>query len=94
MITTCPVITFPVVIPTEEINVIAIDVAIVVRIGNFKITSIIGTKRNEPPAPIMPDAPPTIKANKLANHLLYFNSSPLFRFGTNIIIAAIVANAA
>ena len=65
MITTCPVITFPVVIPTEEINVIAIDVAIVVRIGNFKITSIIGTKRNEPPAPIMPDAPPTIKVTSL-----------------------------
>ena len=50
MITTCPVITFPVVIPTEEINVIAIDVAIVMRNGNFKITSIIGTKRNAPPA--------------------------------------------
>ena len=57
MITTCPVTIFPVVIPIEEINVIAIDVAIVMRSGNFKITSIMGTKRNEPPAPIMPEAP-------------------------------------
>lgn len=64
------------------------------RSGNFKITSIMGTKRNEPPAPIMPEAPPTTNANKLANHLLYFTFPLLFYFGTNIIIAAIVANAA
>ena len=76
--TTCPVITFPVVIPIEEINVTAIDVAIVIRIGNFKMTSIIGTNKKEPPAPIMPDAPPTINANKLANHLLYFTTPLLF----------------
>src|SRR5690606_24400270 len=47
---TCPVNTLPAVEPIDEMNVIASDVAIVIRVGMLSTVSMIGTSRNEPAA--------------------------------------------
>lgn len=79
--------------PTEEINVIAKLVAIVMRVGIFKTVNIIGTSKNPPAAPTIPEPIPTINANEIANALLNVItdvSSTVLR-GINIITAAIAA---
>lgn len=65
-----PVIIFPVVEPIEEMNVIAKDEAIVIRVGILNTTSIIGTNKKAPAAPTIPAPIPTIKASVAASHLL------------------------
>ena len=57
-------------------NVIAKLVAIVTRVGIFRITSIIGTRINAPAAPTIPEAIPVSKASIEASGPLNFNSSP------------------
>ena len=47
---TCPVIIFPAAEPIDEINVMASEDAIVIRVGIFSTVSIIGTNRNAPPS--------------------------------------------
>ncbi len=66
----CPVVILPTVEPIDEINVIASEDAIVILVGIFKTTSIIGTSKNAPAAPTIPAPSPTIKASKAASHLL------------------------
>src|SRR5699024_3599850 len=61
---TCPVATLLADVPIEEIKVIARDEAMVIRDGIFKITSIIGSSKQEPPAPTMPAPTPTNHAKK------------------------------
>lgn len=60
--------------PIDEINVTAKLVAIVMRVGICKIVSMIGTNKNPPAAPTIPDPMPTIKANPAANGLLNVTS--------------------
>src|SRR5699024_725647 len=61
---TCPVTTLLAEVPIEEIKVMASEEAIVILVGIFKITSIIGTSKKEPPAPTIPAPTPTNQANK------------------------------
>ena len=56
--------------PIEDMNVIAKLVAIVIRVGICKTVNIIGTSRNPPAAPTIPDPIPTINAKMAANSLL------------------------
>src|SRR5690625_1187218 len=58
----CPVTTLPIVEPIEDKKVIANEEAIVTRVGIFKITSMMGTSKNAPPAPTIPALTPIIKA--------------------------------
>ena len=45
---------FVAVVPIDEINVTASDVAIVIRAGIFIMTNMSGTSRKAPPAPTIP----------------------------------------
>lgn len=74
-ISTCPVEIFPETAPIDEINVMAKEEAIVIRVGIFKTTSIMGTNKNAPPAPTTPAPIPTMKAKRAASHLLNLTSS-------------------
>ena len=62
----CPVITLPIVVPMDEINVIARLVAIVTRVGIRRTTSMIGTRIKAPAAPTIPAAIPVINARIVA----------------------------
>lgn len=55
---------FKVVAPIDEIKVIAKEVAMVILVGIFNTTSMIGTNKNAPAAPTIP---PSI--NKVKTHV-------------------------
>lgn len=67
---TCPVVILPTVAPIDEMNVIANDEAIVIRVGIFKRTSMIGTSKKAPAAPTIPAPTPTMNADTAAMVLL------------------------
>ena len=60
----------PTVEQIDEINVIASEVAMVMRVGIRKTTSMIGTRIKAPAAPTIPAAIPTMNARLAAIHLL------------------------
>ena len=72
---TWPVKILPDAEPIDDSSVMASDVAIVTRVGIFKITSMIGTMMNAPPAPTMPAARPTMNAALVAMNRLNVISS-------------------
>lgn len=88
----------PTVEPMDEMNVIASEVAMVMRVGIRKTTSMIGTKMNAPAAPTIPAAIPTMNARPAAIHLLKdtwsagMSSKPFL--GINIMTTAMVARMA
>src|SRR5690625_8013994 len=61
---TLPVAIFPTAVPIDEMKVIASELAIVIRVGIFKTTIIIGTSINAPAAPTIPAATPTISRSE------------------------------
>src|SRR5690625_3558138 len=67
---TCPVMTLLVAVPMDDRNVIANEVAMVILVGILRITNMIGTNINAPPAPTIPAPIPTSNANIDANHRL------------------------
>src|SRR5699024_3477755 len=94
-----PISIFPTAVPIDEMKVIASELAIVIRVGIFKTTIIIGTSINAPAAPTIPAATPTISAKRTAKDLLNvicdISVCPSsFDFGKNIITTATVANTA
>src|SRR5699024_8013783 len=96
---TWPVAILPAAVPIEEMKVIASELAIVILVGIFNTTIIIGTKTNAPAAPTIPEATPTISARIDASGLLNVTSDKSvtpssFDFGRNIITTAIVAKIA